>query len=59
MSTTITVELPPPADSQFLFSREFLNAIRLAISKAQIRGDIDAPLAVACFKSLPVQEPRP
>jgi hypothetical protein len=54
---SLTVEIPPAAESQFLFRRAFLNAIRLAINEAQIAGTIDAPTAVECFKALPIMEP--
>lgn len=58
-SSSVTFEIPPPADSQFLFQRAFLDAIRKAISEAQIRGDIDTDVAVACFRALPIAEPTP
>lgn len=49
----ITVEIPACADTAFLFRRAFLGAIRKAIGHAQISGDIDAAIAVECFKALP------
>jgi hypothetical protein len=53
----ITFTIPPPADSPFLFRRAFLEAIRSAISEAQILGEIDAAMALECFKALPVPPP--
>jgi hypothetical protein len=49
----IVFNVPPPSDSSFLFRRAFLDAIRTAISKAQIAGEIDAQTAIECFKALP------
>jgi hypothetical protein len=50
----IAFEIPPSAESPFIFRRDFLAAIRSAISSAQIAGTIDTAVAVACFKALPV-----
>jgi hypothetical protein len=55
---SLTFQIPPAGDSPFKFRRAFLTAIRDAIAKAQIAGDIDAPLAVECFRALPMAEPR-
>jgi hypothetical protein len=49
----IRFTIPSAADSAFLFRRAFLGAIRKAIGDAQIRGEIDAELAVECCKALP------
>ncbi len=54
---TIAVNMPAPAESPFLFRRAFLNAIRTAISQAQIDGRIDAATAVACNRALPPATP--
>jgi hypothetical protein len=55
---SFTFEMPPAADSQFLFRRAFLAAIRKAISEAHIRGEISAAIAVECNRALPA-EPMP
>lgn len=54
---SIAFEIPPLNENAFLFRREFLAAIRGAISSAQIAGRIDVDLAVACFRALPIAEP--
>jgi hypothetical protein len=51
--STITFEIPPASEQSFIFRREFLGAIRTAIGNAQIAGEIDAELAIACCKALP------
>jgi hypothetical protein len=57
MSTAkITFELPAAGDSPFIFRRRFLGAIRDAIAHAQINGEVDAEIAVECFKSLPMPD---
>jgi hypothetical protein len=56
VSAIITVEIPPQAENTFIFRRAFLNAIRLAISREQIAGNIDVAVAVECMKALPVVE---
>jgi hypothetical protein len=53
----ITFEIPPPADSQYLFRRTFIAKIRSAIAQAQTAGEIDTPTAIACFKCLPIADP--
>jgi hypothetical protein len=53
----IAVTIPPQSDSAFVFRREFLGAIRKAISEAQVAGTIDTDIAVACFKALPIADP--
>jgi hypothetical protein len=55
----ITFEIPPRSDQPYLFRRDFVNAIRTAIGKAQIEGEIDAALAVECLKALLVASPEP
>jgi hypothetical protein len=40
-----------------ILRRNFLSAIRAAIGKARIAGDIEATLAVECFKALPPVSP--
>jgi hypothetical protein len=55
---TFTFTVPPAGESTFLFRRAFVGAIRDAIAKKQIAGEIDAPLAVEMFRALPVEEPR-
>jgi hypothetical protein len=55
--SAITFEIPPAADSPFLFRRAFLAAIRTAISQAQIDCRIDAAIAVECNRALPPATP--
>jgi hypothetical protein len=57
MSATITFTIPPPAESPFTFRRALLDAIRSAISAAQVAGEIDAQAAVECCRALPMAEP--
>ena len=57
-AAVLSFEIPPPSDQPHVFQRNFLNAIRSAIGKAQIAGDIDAQLAVECFKALPPVKPE-
>jgi hypothetical protein len=56
MNPAITFTIPPPADSPFLFRRALLDAIRSAISAAQIAGGIDTSLAIDCLKALPMPD---
>ena len=49
----IAFEIPPSAESPFIFRREFLAAIRASVGKAQIRGEISAAIAVECNRALP------
>jgi hypothetical protein len=53
----LTVEIPPAAESPFLFRRAFVHAIRVAIGDAQIAGELDAATAVECLRSLPPAAP--
>jgi hypothetical protein len=52
-SIAIVVEIPARNADPFLFRREFLRRIRLAINLAQIDGEINAAIAVECLKALP------
>jgi hypothetical protein len=54
----ITFQIPPPADSPYLFRRAFLASIRQAIGAAQVAGELDTATAVECFKALPPADPN-
>jgi hypothetical protein len=56
--TAICFEMPAPSNQPHIFRREFLGAIRKAIGEAQSAGDIDAAIAVECFKALPPATPE-
>jgi hypothetical protein len=43
-----------PQLSPFLFKRALLEAIRLAVSEAHIRGEIDVEVTVSILGALPV-----
>jgi hypothetical protein len=55
--SVVTITIPRLAENAYLFRRDFVAAIRGAISYAQIAGTIDTDAAVACFNALPVAEP--
>ena len=50
---SLTIEIPPAAESPYLFRRIFLHNIRLAIGQAQLAGTIDAQTAVELLRALP------
>jgi hypothetical protein len=54
---TVVFTIPPLCEQPHVFRRELLNAIRLAISSAQVAGTIDTAVAVECLKALPIAEP--
>jgi hypothetical protein len=55
---SVTVAIPPPAESPFVFRRAFLHAIRKAIGDAQIAGELDETTAVECFKAFAPADPQ-
>jgi hypothetical protein len=50
---TVEIIIPPRGADPFQFRREFLRRIRAAVGQAQIDGELDAAIAVECFKALP------
>jgi hypothetical protein len=50
---SLTVEIPPAAETAFLFRRAFVHAIRVAIGAAHNNGELDAVTAVECLRALP------
>lgn len=51
--SSITVEIPPRGADPFLFRREFLHRVRLALSAAHIAGAIEAATLVELLRALP------
>jgi hypothetical protein len=51
--SALAVQIPPAAETPFLFRRAFLHSIRVAIGQAQIAGEIDAATCVELLHALP------